>query len=134
MTEPTSSDTCAEPAPDLEALTRLFRTLSDPVRLRILLLLTEGERNVTSLCTTIGLAQPTVSHHLGLLRMASLAQTRRSGKSIFYSTSPRIRADTGQSIRFQAGEASAAEIRLRGPATPASHERAGPAELVADPV
>jgi len=66
----------------------LMRLLSDPTRIRVLGLLQPGEMNVTSLCGELGLAQPTVSHHLGLLRTASLVKTRRDGKQIFYSLNP----------------------------------------------
>ena len=66
----------------------LMRLLSDPTRLRVLGLLQPGEMNVTSLCNELGLAQPTVSHHLGLLRTARLVRTRRDGKQVFYSLNP----------------------------------------------
>jgi DNA-binding transcriptional ArsR family regulator len=70
---------------DLEQLTTVFRLLADRTRLNILMLLLEGERNVTSLCEELKLPQPTVSHHLGLLRMHNLITNRRSGKQVFYS-------------------------------------------------
>src|SRR5215211_4334655 len=70
--------------PDLEPLVGLFRLLSDKTRLNILLLLSKGERNVTSLCEELNLPQPTVSHHLGLLRMSNLIGNRRNGKQVFY--------------------------------------------------
>ncbi len=54
---------------DLEQLASLFRLLSDKTRLNILLSLARGERNVSSLCKELELPQPTVSHHLGLLRV-----------------------------------------------------------------
>jgi DNA-binding transcriptional ArsR family regulator len=69
---------------ELEALTGLFRLLSDKTRLNILMLLAQGERNVTSLCDELGLPQPTVSHHLGLLRMNNIIANRRNGKQVFY--------------------------------------------------
>ena len=70
---------------DLEQLSSLFRLLSDKTRLSILLKLADGERNVTSLCTDLQLPQPTVSHHLGLLRMNNVVGNRRSGKQVFYT-------------------------------------------------
>ena len=108
-------------AEQLDVLTRLFRVLSDPVRLRILLLLVQGERNVTSLCAATGLAQPTVSHHLALLRTASLARGRRDGKSIIYSASPRIGLEGSGSLCFQADERPVPHVRVRAtrPTTPA---------------
>jgi DNA-binding transcriptional ArsR family regulator len=69
---------------DLDQLSSLFRLLSDRTRLSILLRLTEGERNVTTLCEELGLPQPTVSHHLGLLRMNNIVSNRRNGKQVFY--------------------------------------------------
>jgi DNA-binding transcriptional ArsR family regulator len=74
---------------DLEQLTSLFRLLSDRTRLNILLLLAQGERNVSSLCEQLKLPQPTVSHHLGLLRMNNIIANRRSGKQVFYSLNGR---------------------------------------------
>src|SRR3954467_9243449 len=68
----------------LEPLADLFKLLSDRTRLRILNLLTQGERNVSSLCEEMKLPQPTVSHHLGLLRMRNIIVNRRSGKQVFY--------------------------------------------------
>lgn len=69
---------------DLEPLVSLFRLLSDKTRVKILLLLTQGERNVSSLCEELRLPQPTVSHHLGLLRSKNLITNRRNGKQVFY--------------------------------------------------
>jgi DNA-binding transcriptional ArsR family regulator len=77
---------------DLEQLTSLFRLLSDKTRLSILLLLAEGERSVTSLCEALGLPQPTVSHHLGLLRMNNVIGNRRAGKQVFYDLNGRVDA------------------------------------------
>ncbi|HSZ56480.1 MAG TPA: metalloregulator ArsR/SmtB family transcription factor [Tepidisphaeraceae bacterium] len=69
---------------DLEPLVSLFRLLSDKTRVKILFLLTQGERNVSSLCQELRLPQPTVSHHLGLLRSRNLITNRRNGKQVFY--------------------------------------------------
>jgi DNA-binding transcriptional ArsR family regulator len=75
---------------DLEQLTSLFRLLSDKTRLNILLILAMGERNVTSLCEALHLPQPTVSHHLGLLRMHNVISNRRDGKQVYYSLNSRV--------------------------------------------
>src|SRR5437867_12467740 len=83
---------------DLEALVGLFRLLSDKTRLNILLLLARGERNVSSLCDELDLPQPTVSHHLGLLRMSNLISNRRAGKQVFYELDGRINAASGKSL------------------------------------
>jgi ArsR family transcriptional regulator len=70
---------------DLDQLSALFRLLSDKTRLSILLRLTDGERNVTNLCRELHLPQPTVSHHLGLLRMNNIVGNRRHGKQVYYA-------------------------------------------------
>src|SRR5688572_29788410 len=81
---------------DLEQLTSLFRLLSDKTRLNILLLLAQGERNVSSLCEELNLPQPTVSHHLGLLRMNSVIANRRHGKQVFYALSGQEKSENMQ--------------------------------------
>ncbi len=75
---------------DLEQLTALFRLLSDKTRLHLLMLLTRGECNVSSLCEQLKLPQPTVSHHLGLLRMSNIIGSRRNGKQVFYGLNGRV--------------------------------------------
>jgi DNA-binding transcriptional ArsR family regulator len=77
---------------DLEQLTAMFRLLTDKTRLNILMILANGERNVTSLCDQLKLPQPTVSHHLGLLRMNNVIGNRRAGKQVFYGLNGRIEA------------------------------------------
>ena len=69
----------------LDQVSSLFQLLSDKTRFGILLLLSGGERNVGKLCEEMGLAQPTVSHHLGLLRNRNLIVGRRHGKQVYYS-------------------------------------------------
>jgi ArsR family transcriptional regulator len=66
-------------------LAELFGLLGDGTRLRIVMLLSQGPRNVSSLCETMRLPQPTVSHHLALLREAGVISNRREGKQVFYS-------------------------------------------------
>ena len=77
---------------DLEPLVSLFGLLRDKTRLNILMILARGERNVSSLCEELGLPQPTVSHHLGLLRTKNLISNRRNGKQVFYGLNGQIDA------------------------------------------
>ena len=77
---------------NLEQLTIIFRLLSDKTRLNILVLLADGERNVSSLCDELRLPQPTVSHHLGLLRMNNIIANRRAGKQVFYGLNGKVHA------------------------------------------
>jgi ArsR family transcriptional regulator, zinc-responsive transcriptional repressor len=85
---------------DLDQLTSLFRLLSDKTRLNILMLLAQGERNVTSLCQELDLPQPTVSHHLGLLRMNNLIGNRRDGKQVYYGINGRFETPSENSLSF----------------------------------
>src|SRR5579862_2487979 len=80
---------------EFESLVGIFRLLSDKTRLNILMLLGEGERNVTTLCGELSLPQPTVSHHLGLLRMQNLIVNRRNGKQVFYALNEHVNAGSG---------------------------------------
>jgi DNA-binding transcriptional ArsR family regulator len=86
---------------DLEQLTSLFRLLSDKTRLNILMLLTGGERNVSNLCDALKLPQPTVSHHLGLLRLNNVIGNRRSGKQVFYNLNGRVDVGDGTTLQIR---------------------------------
>lgn len=67
-------------------LAQVFKLLSDETRLRILLYLAQNnELHVTDLCNRLGQSQPAVSHHLALLRVSGLIESRREGKHNFYS-------------------------------------------------
>jgi DNA-binding transcriptional ArsR family regulator len=94
---------------EIIALSRLFGLLGDPTRVRIILLLCRGEMNVSSLCQTLGLPQPTVSHHLGLLRRGGILQTRREGKAIFYALDGKLTVADGCELNIR----SAAGVRLQ---------------------
>jgi DNA-binding transcriptional ArsR family regulator len=73
-------------ASELRDLSAGFSLLSDPNRLGILKMLAAGPKNVTALCNGLGMKQPTISHHLGLLRMGRLVVGTRKGKSVVYTT------------------------------------------------
>lgn len=85
----------------LEPLADIFKLLSDSTRLRILAILAHGERNVTSLCHELRLPQPTVSHHLGLLRMRNIINNRRDGKQVFYGLDAQVSLHEGDSLTIR---------------------------------
>lgn len=70
---------------DIEKVSQLFKVLADPTRLKILLSLQEGERNVTSIGEVVSMEQSAVSHQLKLLRDNRVVKSRREGKAILYS-------------------------------------------------
>ncbi|CAN5483269.1 hypothetical protein BH10ACI3_BH10ACI3_20790 [soil metagenome] len=65
-------------------LEKLFLSLSDKTRLRLLGLMANGEVSVGYLADTLGESQPKISRHLAYLRTAGLVSTRRDGKWIYY--------------------------------------------------
>lgn len=69
----------------LIAVTQLFKALSDPTRLKILLQIAQGEIAVNDIALAIDAKQSTVSHQLRLLKQANLVKTRREGTTIFYT-------------------------------------------------
>lgn len=75
---------------------RLMKTLSNPDRLLLLCQLSQGEMNVGELEALVGIAQPTLSQQLGVLRDEGLVITRREGKNIYYCiNSPQAMAVMG---------------------------------------
>jgi DNA-binding transcriptional ArsR family regulator len=109
----------------LEALAELFKLLSDGTRLKILTLLAKGERNVSSLCEEMRLPQPTVSHHLGLLRMKNLITNRRAGKQVFYGLDEHVTTAVGQQLEVKVDGCT---LRITGPGQVALSPQAEPQE------
>ena len=70
-----------------EELSRIFRTISSPARLRILLAIGKGEACVCHLEAILGYRQSYISQHLMALRSADVLETRREGRYIFYRLS-----------------------------------------------
>jgi ArsR family transcriptional regulator len=68
----------------LSAVVTTLKLISDETRLKILAILSHGEKNVGQLCTEIGQSQPAISHHLALLRVSRLAEAKRIGKNVYY--------------------------------------------------
>jgi ArsR family transcriptional regulator len=69
----------------MEEISQAFRVLGDPTRLRLLRLLAQAPLNVTELVSIVGIAQPSVSHHLGKLRGLSLVREERQAGFSYYS-------------------------------------------------
>jgi ArsR family transcriptional regulator len=89
----TRGERCCEGGPDAalgsddaSSLAESFRLLSDPVRLQILDVLShhEGRVCVCDLEAAVSVKQPTVSHHLGILRRAGLVESERRGVWAYY--------------------------------------------------
>ncbi len=78
-------------AGDAAQLARQFAALADPVRLRILSVLATAPGGAICACDLaepVGKSQPTVSHHLKVLKAAGLVAAQRDGRNIWYAVVP----------------------------------------------
>lgn len=66
----------------------MFRAFSDPIRLRILHLVQDGELCVCDLVAILKVPQPTISRHLSYLRRAGLVNVRQERSWNFYTLVP----------------------------------------------
>ena|SRR6266542_6450881 len=71
-------------------LAPMFKALGDPVRLRLMSLIasTGSEACVCDLSEDFDLSQPTISHHLKVLRQAGLVDSERRGTWVYYRVHP----------------------------------------------
>ena len=67
---------------DEKQFSRYFKAFGDPSRLRILQALTSREMTVGEITAKIGLAQPTISRHLALMRDSGIVVDRREGQKV----------------------------------------------------
>jgi ubiquinone/menaquinone biosynthesis C-methylase UbiE/DNA-binding transcriptional ArsR family regulator len=85
------------------SILKSLRVLSDPNRLRMLLLLEQEELSVAELQEILGMGQSTISTHLSQLKHAGLVEDRRAGKNILYRSSRSARRASGRSSEGQNG-------------------------------
>ncbi len=71
----------------LQTIAHRFKAMSEPVRLKILHLLKEGELSVGEIADETGLKHGTASANLNALSQAGLVSTRREGTKIYYRLS-----------------------------------------------
>lgn len=88
----------------MASLLPVLRAISEPTRLRMLLLLREAELTVAELQEILGMGQSRISAHLGRLRRLGLLRDRRVGKNIFYSAGATVAAELGAVLDTCAGE------------------------------
>lgn len=68
----------------LERIADRLKSMADPMRLRILHVLQNGERCVNDILAEVGGSQANVSKHLSVLRRAGLVDCRRDGVNVYY--------------------------------------------------
>ncbi len=74
----------------IERCADYFRTLSHPMRLKVLDILAKGPKCVGEIQKALKIAQPPTSHHLKLMVKIGVLNYKRSGKNTFYSLVPGI--------------------------------------------
>lgn len=80
-------------------LSRVLKALADPARLRLLSLIgahAGGEACVCELTEAFDLTQPTISHHLRVLREAGLIDSERRGTWVYYRVRPETLGRLGE--------------------------------------
>ena len=70
---------------ELYDLAELFKVFGDSTRIRILFVLFEAEVCVCDLAMVLNMTQSAISHQLRILKANKLVNSRREGKSVFYS-------------------------------------------------
>lgn len=61
------------------------KALADDTRQRILVMLLERELPVSEIAEAFPVSQPTISHHLNILKQFDLVVSRKEGKQVFYA-------------------------------------------------
>ncbi|MGP3920537.1 ArsR/SmtB family transcription factor [Nonomuraea sp. 10N515B] len=77
-------------------LARVFKALGDPVRLRIVSIVAShagGEACVCDLTASFDVSQPTISHHLKVLKQVGLLTSERRASWVYYRIVPEMMAE-----------------------------------------
>jgi len=115
---PVLQSACCPPGPTpldpvaCEAYAARFKALADPARVALVARLSRGEEVcVCDLVTGSGLSQPTISHHLAILRRAGLVTSRRKGTWAYYRLVPEAIRDLADALATPASNVRADRAR-----------------------
>jgi hypothetical protein len=86
------------PEPDPAMLVQFFKALAHESRLRLLGLVATREHSVQELAALVALKEPTVSHHLAMLREAGLVRLRQDGNTHWYGLEPKALARLSRTL------------------------------------
>jgi DNA-binding transcriptional ArsR family regulator len=95
----------------LELIATRFRVLAEPLRLRLLNALRDGERTVTQLVEETGAGQANVSRHLSLLHRHRLVARRKAGLHVWYRIADAKIFDLCEMVCGSLDEELATELR-----------------------
>jgi DNA-binding transcriptional ArsR family regulator len=77
--------TSSLPEPLLELIVHRLQAISEPNRIRLIIILERGEATVQELTDQLATTHQNVSRHLGLLYQSGIVSRRRDGNKVFYS-------------------------------------------------
>ncbi|WP_313675928.1 metalloregulator ArsR/SmtB family transcription factor [Mycolicibacterium sp.] len=95
------------------AMAAKFKALSDPIRLQLLSSVAShagGEACVCDISAGVDVSQPTVSHHLKVLRDAGLLTSQRRASWVYYAVVPEALAALSELLSAGADSAAAEEV------------------------
>jgi ArsR family transcriptional regulator len=97
---------------ELVCVTDAFRALADPTRVRLLSMIAagDGETCVQELVDALDLSQPTISHHLKVLREAGLVTSDRRASNVYYRVDPWAVATLGRLLGPEASDAETKSV------------------------
>jgi DNA-binding transcriptional ArsR family regulator len=85
MSADTQTCTFDEESPYVDLAVEVFSLLADATRVRIVLLLRDGERSVNHLAEAVGKSPTAVSQHLAKLRLGRIVRARQEANRVYYS-------------------------------------------------
>jgi len=91
----------------LRKMAEMFKVMNDPTRLKIINALMLSEMCVCDIAALMEMTQPSISHHLKVMRQSELIKYRRDGKAVYYSLD-----DEHIGILFQNGLEHALERKM----------------------
>ena len=101
------------------SLARMFKALGDPVRLRLLSMIAShagGQACVCEFSGSFDLSQPTISHHLKVLREAGLLGCERRGSWVYYWVIPTALQQLSEALLLVSSPAPSADLCAEVPA------------------
>lgn len=81
-----------------EKVSRYFALLAEPMRIRILHAICQGERTVSKVVEDTGATQTNVSRHLNAMYRAGVLSRRKQGPSVFYEVADPVMTDLCRSV------------------------------------
>lgn len=73
-----------------------FKAIADGNRIKIINMLSEREMCAIELLEQLEISQPTLSHHMKVLALASIVKTRKSGAQVYYSINVKKMAELSE--------------------------------------